>query len=70
MKLASLWVGSSWAVQPPTPLPQAAEKSPGWEKENRGYILEPPPLLPLGVLIYWSHRGSGKLRGQRVPPRP
>lgn len=42
MKLASLWVGSSWAVQPPTPLSQAAEKSPGWEKENRGYIHAPP----------------------------
>lgn len=41
--LASPRLGSSWAVQPPLPLPRAAEKPPGWEKENRDYIHALPP---------------------------
>lgn len=42
-RLASPRLGSSWAVQPPLPLPRAAEKPPGWEKENRDYIHALPP---------------------------
>lgn len=46
-RLPFLWVGSSPAAQPPTPPPQAAEKSPGWKKEQRVY-LHAPAFLPLG----------------------
>lgn len=38
MKRPFLWVGSSRALQHPTPPPQAAGTSPGWEKEKRVYL--------------------------------
>ena len=41
MKRPFLWVGSSRALQHPTPPPQAAGASPGWEKEKRVYLQAP-----------------------------
>lgn len=64
MKLASLWVDSSWAVQPLTPLSQEAEKSPGWEKENRGYIHAPSSSTRgLDLLEPQDHRESHGAEG-------
>lgn len=62
-----LWVAISWAVQPPTPLLQAAEQSPGWEKEQRACLHAPG--LPLGVSKCWSHGPKVGARGADGPAR-
>lgn len=44
------------------------QQSPGWERD-RGLHSSALHLL-LWILTCWSHRSSGKLVGQRVPPGP
>lgn len=63
------WGGrSSWAVQPPPPGPQAAEKWPDWEEEERGSI-PTPTACPSRSCPAEATGPTGSSRG-RVPPRP